>query len=484
LTVEPGRRGAPGPSGLASAIAYAVLGTVLVVTRLVGLDRGLWHDEILTVRYFVREGPREILTGFYIPNDHELFSLLAWATTSVLGESEIALRAWSVLPFLAGVALVTGWLHRRVGALTAVLYLFFVTVSPLLLDLSRTARGYGLAFLAMSVLLVAAFEADRSGSGWALSGVFVAGFVGTATLPNFGVAYVATAGVLLLNRRLRSRTALGLAVSLGAILLWYLPHLDDLLTSSEQQYGGRIGWFAPTSPVDQIVLPALLWLDGKWIEPSLRWLPLIVLVGLVLLWSPLLRGRSGLLLGSGVVATLLVVWVARLYLSPRFVSYLLVPLFILAASGAAHVLGRRPKGLGVLQVAVVVGVLALAAFQFVPAAVSVTTLPREAHRDAVALIRTTVDRSTPVYTNTFRPADLEFYLGRPVRPVSTPDEVRDLCRRDETVVLVEQPYGVALLDLPCAGRAGVRRYRFEQYAEGEEITVWLVPPRTRPAAAP
>jgi hypothetical protein len=484
LTVEPGRRGAPGPPGLASAIAYAVLGTVLVVTRLVGLDRGLWHDEIYTVRYFVREGPQEILAGFYAPNNHELFSLLAWATTSVLGESEIALRAWSVFPFLAGAALVTAWLHIRVGALTAVLYLFFVTVSPLLLDLSRTARGYGLAFLAMSVLLVAAFEAERSGSGWALSGVFVAGFVGMATLPNFGVAYVATAGVLLLNRRLRWRTTVGLCLSLGAALLWYLPHVDDLLTSSEQQYGGRIGWFAPTSPVDQIVLPALLAIDGAWIEPGLRWLPLITLVGLVLLWSPLLRGRNGLIVGSGVVATLLVVWVARLHLSPRFASYLLVPLFVLLASGAAHVLGRRPNGLGGLRVVVVSAVLAMAVLQFVPAAVRVTTLPREAHRNAVNFVRATVGRSTPVYAHTLRPIDLEFYLGQPVRPVTTPVEVRELCGKDQLVVVVEQTFGVAPLDLPCAGQAGVRRYGFEQYAERGEIIVWLVPSRGRRTAAP
>ena len=466
-----------------TVVAYAVLGSILLSTRVVGLGRGLWHDEILTVRDFVREGPREILTGFYIPNNHELFSLLAWTTTSVLGESEITLRAWSVLPFLAGVTLVTAWLHRRIGALTAVLYLFLVTLSPLLLDLSRTARGYGLAFLAMSVLLVAALEAERSGSSRAMAGVFVAGFVGTATLPNFGVAFVATAGVLLLDRRLRARTAVGLGVSLGAILLWYLPHLDDLLTSSEQRYGGQIGWFLPTSPVDQIVLPALLWIDGKWIDPGLGWLPLIVVVGLVLLWSPLLRERSGLILGSGVFATLLVVWVARLYLSPRFVSYLLVPLFVLLASAAAAVLGRRQKGLGALRVVVVIAVFALTVFQFAPTAARVTRLPREAHRDAAALVRVTVDRSTPVYAHTFRPPDLELYLERPVRSVTTPEDMRGLCQRDEPVVLVEQPYGVVPLDLECAGRTGVRRYRFEQYAEGGEITVWFVPPRARPAAA-
>ncbi|HEX2427021.1 MAG TPA: hypothetical protein VHI53_03790, partial [Gaiellaceae bacterium] len=96
----------------------------------------------------VRGGPHAILAGPYIPNNHELFSFLGWATTSVLGESAVALRLWSVVPFLLGVAVVTVWLHRRVGALSAVLFLFLATMSPLLLDITRMARGYGLAFLA------------------------------------------------------------------------------------------------------------------------------------------------------------------------------------------------------------------------------------------------------------------------------------------------------------------------------------------------
>jgi hypothetical protein len=48
--------------------AYGVLGFTLGWSRLVGLDRSYWHDEIVTVVNFVREGPRENLAGVYIPN--------------------------------------------------------------------------------------------------------------------------------------------------------------------------------------------------------------------------------------------------------------------------------------------------------------------------------------------------------------------------------------------------------------------------------
>ncbi len=80
----------------------------------------------------------------------------------LVGESEIAYRLLSAVPFVAGVVLVTAWLHRRLGAGSGLLYLFLATVSPLLLDITRQARGYGLAYLAMSIVVVAALEADRT----------------------------------------------------------------------------------------------------------------------------------------------------------------------------------------------------------------------------------------------------------------------------------------------------------------------------------
>ncbi len=56
---------------------------------------------------YVGGGPREILAGPYIPNNHQLFSMVGWATDAVIGESPLALRLWSVLPFMLGVTVVT-----------------------------------------------------------------------------------------------------------------------------------------------------------------------------------------------------------------------------------------------------------------------------------------------------------------------------------------------------------------------------------------
>ncbi len=458
---------------------YSVLGAVLIWSRFANLGESYWHDEIVTVAHFVRTGPREILVGTYLSNNHELFSLLAWVTSSLVGESEVVVRLWSVIPFVFGVVLVTGWLHARMGAPTALLYLFFATLSPQLLDLSRQARGYGLAFLAMSALVAAASEADRTGRTWALATFFAAGIVGTWTMPIFGIAFVTTGGVLLTNPSLRRRAALGLAGSTLAIIAWYAPHFDGLLSGSEQQFGEQIPWAGIViAPVEQSLLPAFVGIDGKELATNLGGFALIAALVVLLASSPLLRqGRMALLLGSGVVATLAVVWATRLYLLPRFVSFLLVPLLIFLSSGTARVLARfgATKRPGV-RVIVALTTLLLVAAVFVSTAVQVTRLPREAHRNAAAIIRDRTPPSAPVFAYTVQPMDLAFYLGAPVQGLVASEVVSRVCDSSRDVVFVEQLFAIQPVHVPCLRRAGVRHYRFRQYSRGDAINVWFVPP--------
>lgn len=457
--------------------ASGVLALILGGTRVIGLDRSYWHDEIVTVRDFVSAGPREILAGPYIPNNHELFSLLGWVTSSVAGESEVALRLWSAIPFVLGVILVTAWLQARVGVLTAVLYLFFTTLSPLLLDLSRQARGYGLAFLAMSVLIVAALEADRSGRTWTIVAFCLAGTVGTWTLPIFGLAFLATGGVLLSDPALRRRAALGLAASALAIGAWYVPHFADLLTSSRQEYSAPIPWFGiVTAPIDQILIPALLWIEGLAPTPSVVWLPLIAAIALVLFSSPLLRERrTGLILGASVVATFVAVWATRLGLAPRFLSFLLVPLFVFLASGTAHVLARTAARRPSVRTAVAVTLLALAAIQFPPAVTQVMRFPREAHKEAAELIDEQTLPGSTVFAYTHQPPDLAFYLDVPVRALDSSEVVSSVCHAPGPVVYVTQPFSIRRVDVPCLRHTDVRHFRVRQYTRGEGIDVWFVP---------
>ncbi len=458
--------------------SYAILGSILCWTRFTGLDRSYWHDEIVTVRDFVAAGPHAILIGHYFPNNHELFSLLAWATTSLIGESEIALRLWSVIPFILGVIVVSAWLHIRVSPLSGVFFLFLATVAPLLLDLSRQARGYGLAFLAMSVLIVAALEADRSGRTWTIVAFCAAGLVGTWTLPNFGIAFLATGAILLTNSRVRVRTTVGLAASILALAAWYAPNFDELAESSRQVFGTPIDTVGVvTAPFDRILLPGLLWIDGRVPVSSFLWLPITVMVLLPISASPLLRRRGpALILGSGVVGTVVVLWATETRAVPRFLSFLLVPLLMFLASGLASIVARLTTRPPLVRTVVALTTLVLLIVASAPHIAQVMRLPREAHKDAVATIRDQAPASAPVFTYMLQPGDLAFYLNHPVLKIRTPAGISRVCNRREEAVLVVHSWRLAPVSIPCAQRPGTRHYRFEQYARGGEMSVWFIAP--------
>ena len=459
----------------ATVASYAVLGTVLVLTRLWGLGQSFWHDEIYTVTDIVRPGPGRIFAGPEL--NHQAFSILAWTNQYVFGHSEAAYRLWSVIPFLAGVAAVTVWSHRRLGALTGILFLVLATASPLLLDISPQARGYGLAFLAMAVLTIGALEADRGARTRAIVAFCVAGVVGTWTLPQFGIAFVATGVVLLGKRTLRRRTGAGLALSLLAIGLWYAPHLGELQAVSADS--GRVqiqtAWLV-SAPIDQILVPALLWIDGIVLVPGVVWLPIVLGVVMLMASSPLARDRRALLLlSAGTVASIVVLWIAQTYVVPRYLSFLLVPLFILLASGMGTVLGHMRDRPMLFRTLVSLLLLGLLGVRFLSVAPDVGRLPREAHRDAATIIERSVPAHTPVLAYLHNPTDLAYYLDRPFETLTARDAARRICSGTGVLAYVTQRFVIEDIDVPCLARQDVRHHRFRQYTRGD-MHVWLVPP--------
>jgi hypothetical protein len=456
-------------------VAYVGIGAVLVWSRLAELGHSFWTDEILMVSQYVRKGPHEILAGPTL--SHELVALLAWATTEVAGESEIAYRLWSALPFVAGAVLVTWWLHRRVGALSGLLFLFLATVSPELLDITRQARGYGLAFLAMSVALVSALEAARTRRTDVVVAFCAAGVLGTWTLPQLGIAFLATGLVLFGVRELRGRVAIGLVLSVAAIVAWYAPHLGAVRSSSQIEDGVRIGFpWVLTAPIDQILLPALIWIDGTVIVAGAVWLPLVLLAAIVAASSPLLRERvSAWIVCAGVVVTVVVLWIGQAYVIPRYLSYLLVPLFVLVATGAASILARAAKREAVLRTVACLVVLVALAVRFVILAPDVVGLPREANRDAAEVVRA---RETPtrVLVYSRNPQNVGFYLDRPFLDLRHRDVASVVCGQSAPVFYVAQLFTLSTVDVPCLTRPGVEHSRFRQYARGGQTDVWLVPP--------
>ena len=141
--------------------------------------------------------------------------------------------------------------------------------------------------------------------------------------------------------------------------------------------------------------------------------------------------RTALILCSGVVATRARVLGDRHLVVPRFLSFLLVPLFILVATGSASILARlsttRPARLRAL---VVVTTFAAIAVLSAPLLVDVPRLPRDSTSEAAAAIAEQVPPSTPVYAHVAYHHDLAFHLGRPVRSAWTAGEAREVCSCD------------------------------------------------------
>ena len=464
-----------GMARIATVAAYSALGFALVASRTVGLDESFWTDEIIAVEDFVRAGPSEILAGSDL--SHELFGLLAWLTGTMFGESEAGYRLWSVVPFLAGVAVVTSWLHVRAGALAGIVFVFLATVSPLLLDITRQARGYGLAFLAMGVLVVAALEAAATGRNAAILAVCAAGVAGTTTLPQFGIAFSATGAALMLVPALRRRAIVALALALVAIGAWYAPHLGEVGSASQIEDGLRIDTlWVWTAPIDQVLLPALIWIDGTALVAGLVWLPLVLLAVAVMAASPLLRSRTTTaILLAGPLATIVVLWIARAYVIPRYLSYLLVPLFVLLATGLAALLRRRSR-LGLVPTVAGLVVAAILVIRFVGLAPDVMRFPREANRDAAEVIVATEPPRLTVFAHMRNPRNLEHYLGRPVARLEPGSIDSAVCTHRTRVAYVLQPFAIPPAAVSCLTRAGVVHHRFEQYARGDEMNVWIVPP--------
>jgi hypothetical protein len=454
-----------------------MLCATLLWSRLADLGKSFWLDESLFVKTFVRAGPREIVTGPAV--SHELYGLLAWATGQLVGESELAYRLGSAVPFIAGVALVTTWLHRRLGAGAGLLYLFLATVSPLLLDITRQARGYGLAYLAMSIVIVAALEADRTGGTLPLAVMCVAGVLGAWTLPQVAIGFLATGAVLLLRRELRWRAVGGLIGSVLAIYVWYSPHTADVHAVAVYPDGRKIStlWLL-TAPFDQILSPALLWIEGVVVVPGALSLLLAVIAVVLMSASPLARTRfPALILSAGPVAAVLLLWVGRAYVIPRYLSYLLVPLLVLLASGMAAIFARIRQREAILRTILCVLVVVALAANFVNVAPNVVRLPKEAMRDAANAVNTEGGPTTPVFTRVSRPPALVFYLRRPVHPLRPSTAAARVCRRPVEVAYVMQPFALRPVDIPCLTRRGVRHFRYRQYTRGGEIDVWFVPPR-------
>lgn len=468
------------------AAVLSVLALVFLWSRLPGLDQSFWHDEVVTVMRFASQGPHAIFFGDYIPNNHVLFELLAWGTTSLLGESEFTYRLWSLVPSIGAAAWLTWWATRRFGYLVGVATLTLVTLSPLLLQVSREARGYGLAMLAMVGMITQADSAIRSPDGGAVWRYIAFGTLGVLTLPVFVLPFAFGAGSLLLVPKLRRRTVIGMAAAGAACLAWFSPVLDQIVEHSSQQFGTEVLWhgFASLSlrqllfPVFRLFGPGTpdimlgnpqdpTWLVICWYALS----AILLITAITSMWN---RGKRVFLvfLLLPVVGTYIVMAALDMWAADRFVSFLSLPLFVLISIGLDRLADglRRMPAVGIALASVLA---TWAIVSFYPVADDVIQTPHEAMKDAAGL----ADQSgaATVLTNSVRPEGLRYYLVTPLEVASAQDLERIFCSDTSGYVFVEHNFKVEeQVDLSCLTASNESPVRLRQRARGRMIDVWFV----------
>ena len=461
--------------------AYVVLAIVMISSRFAPIGQGLWHDELFTLEHFVAPGPVASFTD-YGTNDHILFSVLAWLTVHLPGFSEQAARLWAIVPFISGVAVGTVWLHRRAGAFVALIFALLSTSSTQLLMVSTEARGYGLAFLAMAIMTIAAYESSRQRtSGW-LTVFAAAGVIGCWTLPTFVLPLFAASAVLFGTRSIRRRLLLRLAVALCAIGAWYAAPASALLASRGQQYGVRLPWHAPlTGGATELAAAFIPTVSPASLIPAIIAFPVLV-IGLV----RVRRGMPALaaITVAPVAFTFLALTVGDFFVDERFVSFLLVPILVVAAFGLAALLTPRPGLLGLVGAAYTGSLVMISVFVFAVVSVQHVRQPHEANREAAnAVAAALAQAERPVILNTPYPEDVLHYLPGPLPMVVVAPKTLGafICSRhvEQTgLVFVQQPYEIDVADTSCLARRGATVRVFRQWDRGLRISVWTLPPKS------
>lgn len=461
----------------------AASGLVLFWTRSVPLDASLWHDEAVTVRSYVAGGPQAIFFDHYIPNIHPLFSLLAWATTELLGRTEAVLRAWSVVPAWTAVLVAAWWAWRRLSPEVAALVVLLGAASPLHQSLAVQARGYGLGMLAGAGALVAALEMRGDRPGVAATGFGVAAFAGVATLPVFALAVIGHAVLLLADPRTRRSVLVVVPVVGAASSAVYAPMITDVIDSSNQRFGEQV---APsgilTRPYDDLVEPLLRTLVPARYESVTDLLfvsAAFVLLVVSFMWC---RVRGQLVLFSHLFVPVLLTYAAlsagRFYVTTRFVSFLLVNVLLLAAIGLGGLLAlirRVPHGRAFAALALL-ALVTVGLRNAIAAGQEAAALPLEDAKLVGQVVRGSgVDL---VLSNTDRPPVLEHYL--PGLLVAGPEGLETLfCEVTVPFAYVDHDNGTSPdPDTACLDGRVAARVRVEQRTRGSFV-VWLVAGRAQ-----
>ncbi|MDQ7840960.1 MAG: glycosyltransferase family 39 protein [bacterium] len=362
-------------TGRAVGIGWAAVVVLSAGLRLWGLTaKSLWFDE--TVSVFLASQPLERMLALVAANDPHppLHYLLLHFWMAFFGSGEAAVRVLSVLISVPVVAVTWAFGRRLVGAGPALFAALLVAVAPSQVAAGQEARMYGLltltALLSWWALWGAASGGDRRDDG-GISGdrrAWVTYAVATAAMlysHYFGFFVVASQmGYLIWRRTDSEQWRRWVYASLGVVLL-FLPWMPCFI----QQLAGGRAWpahrvpLAPTTLVDTLAAmtvgrPILDHWGPKLTTIQAAGTPWIAVIGLIAAVALVVAAVRGSNIRRDTIAPLIAAALGPPVLAfavslglnvyaPRYLLFIVPPVALLVAGGAAALAGG-PKRWGIV----------------------------------------------------------------------------------------------------------------------------------------
>jgi hypothetical protein len=445
---------------IGASILVLAAGLVCAWPELRGMaTTSLWQDELYSIEHYSSKGPLFTMTHYTFANNHIFFNLLNSITPGKNRFEPLRARFWSFI-FLS--LTITVILISQVSTgqpFLGSLQVFLLLANIPLLDLLLQARGYGFLAFAALTCTVLTWRYFRHPSLLPLIGLPLMIWLGTWTVPTFGMFGATLLITLLLYTRDWRWLPAG-ACACAAILLVYWPVRASFLEIA-RTYASIWGKeFRDCNAVSDVLSTYFLFGAANWFTFLVS---ALLIVGVTRHFSRSAETKTSLCVGLSVLVTFSVC-LAMETAARRTVAYTVIPLGFVAVTLFGHFLRHiafPPTRIFVTTI-VVLAALAFSAhlrrtFRFVPI---------EAWRETAREIENRFPKGTEIVAR-FRPQWLGVYLSSNYPVTRQFDLAKFSCGRqivvDSSFSLAQQNTGEGI---------------------GTDFPVSLLPPGYRTATVP
>lgn len=389
------------------ALAAAIV-SVGVVARLSGIGSGLWLDEFGTFWVAERDWATTIDRSWQFQGQSPLYYSLAHASIAAFGESEIVLRAPSLLCGVLFVWVLFVCARSLAGTRAGTVAAAFAWVSVPAIRVSADARPYALSLLA--------------------SAVAVAGFVAAirSPTPRARLTWIVGGALVAWSHYVHYPLVLGLAASyvlLHQARTAYRPRMFILDLAAQAALVAPCAW--------QVLgllrrRDALAWIESRdvfvFLGPLFQLIPVLILA-LAGAWTARAASRATTVeraLWIAIAVDLVVVEGASMVginlLSPRYVLVIVGPAILIGALATV-----RARAVPAIAAQALYGVITVAILWSHHATGDLSGVRRENWREAVDGLRARVDgrpESLVLYRSGFVEEDVS--LGHPTAATLAP----------------------------------------------------------------